>query len=84
MLLINRRSAGWMILLSFLVSVVQAEHRPGVAPKLYGFCIDLPEDPDPSISSQAELLHELGFDGVGYPLWFGDDLDEKLAARFSK
>ncbi len=46
--------------------------------KLYGFCMDMPAKSAPSIASQAKLLKELGFDGVGYPLWFGQELDENL------
>lgn len=47
-------------------------------PELYGFCVDLPAVPDPSVADQGKLLKGLGFDGVGYPLWFADELDEKL------
>lgn len=49
-------------------------------PKLYGFCVDLPAVPNPSIPDQARLLKELGFDGVGYPLWFGEEMDKDLRA----
>jgi hypothetical protein len=31
-----------------------------------------------SIPEQARMLHELGFDGAGYELWLGDDLDKNL------
>jgi sugar phosphate isomerase/epimerase len=48
------------------------------APALYGFCVDLPAVPNPPVSEQAGLLKELGFDGVGYPLWFGDELAANL------
>jgi sugar phosphate isomerase/epimerase len=48
------------------------------APKLYGLCVEMPAVPNASVASQAGLLRELGFEGVGYPLWFGDDLDKKL------
>ena len=47
-------------------------------PNLYAFCIDLPKTPKPSIPDQARLLKELGFTGVGYPLWFGEELDTNL------
>lgn len=47
-------------------------------PKLYGFCMDLPKVPNPSIPEQARLLHDLGFAGAGYPLWFGEQLEENL------
>jgi sugar phosphate isomerase/epimerase len=49
-------------------------------PKLYGFCMELPAVPDPSVADQAGLLRELGFDGAGYPLWFGETLDKNLRA----
>jgi sugar phosphate isomerase/epimerase len=47
-------------------------------PKLYGFCMELPAVPNPSVPDQGKLLKELGFDGVGYPLWFGEELDKNL------
>ena len=48
------------------------------APRLYGFCVEIPQTKQPSIPRQAQMLRELGFDGVGYPLWFDDELDENL------
>jgi hypothetical protein len=48
------------------------------APKLYGFCMDAADSRHRSIPEQAHVLHELGFDGAGYELWLGDDLDKNL------
>ena len=48
------------------------------APKLYGFCMEMPAVKNPSIPDQAQMLRELGFDGVGYPLWLDEDLDKNL------
>ena len=49
-------------------------------PKFYAFCVGLPEVKQPSIPQQAGMLRELGFDGVGYPLWLDDQLDKNLQA----
>ncbi len=57
---------------------VRAEAPPAWPPKLYGFCMELPAVPNPSIAEQAGLLKELGFGGVGYPLWFGEELAKNL------
>jgi sugar phosphate isomerase/epimerase len=48
------------------------------APKLYGFCMDAADSRHRSLPEQARMLHELGFDGAGYELWLGDDLDKNL------
>jgi sugar phosphate isomerase/epimerase len=55
-----------------------AEEKPSRPPKLYGFCVDRPARPNASISAQAKLLGELGFDGAGYPLWVGEGLEKNL------
>ncbi|UCF14407.1 MAG: TIM barrel protein [Phycisphaerales bacterium] len=55
-----------------------AGQKPAWPPKLYGFCVELPAVPNPSISGQAKLLKELGFDGVGYALWLGETMDINL------
>jgi len=55
-----------------------AAEKPSWPPRLYGFCMELPAVRNPSIPDQAKLLGELGFDGVGYPLWLGDDMDKNL------
>jgi sugar phosphate isomerase/epimerase len=48
------------------------------APKLYGFCMDAADSRHRSLPEQARMLHELGFDGAGYELWLGDELDKNL------
>ncbi len=48
------------------------------APKLFGFCVDVADSKHRSIPEQARVLHELGFDGAGYELWLGADLDKNL------
>jgi len=50
------------------------------APKLYGFCMDVADSKHRSIPEQARMLRELGFDGAGYELWLGEDLDKNLRA----
>ncbi len=71
-----------------LISVVLAaictaeESRPANkkvwSPKLYGFCMGMPGPARRSISEQARMLHELGFDGAGYQLWLDGKLEENL------
>ena len=48
------------------------------APKLYGFCMEMHDAKRRSIPQQAQMLRELGFDGVGYPLWLDENLDKNL------
>ena len=48
------------------------------APKLYGFCMQTHDAKRRSIPEQAQMLRELGFDGVGYPLWLDGNLDQNL------
>ena len=48
------------------------------APELYGFCMEMPALPNPSVAKQAEMLAGLGFDGVGYPLWLDENLQKNL------
>ena len=49
-------------------------------PKLYAFCVEVPSPKPRPLPEQAQLLHELGFDGAGYPISFGAELDKNLAA----
>ena len=49
------------------------------APKLYGFCMEMHDAKKRTIPQQAEMLRELGFDGVGYPLWLDENLEKNLA-----
>ncbi len=48
------------------------------APDFYGFCMDTHDAKKRSIPQLAEMLRELGFDGVGYPLWLGENLQKNL------
>jgi len=49
-------------------------------PKLYAFCMGMPDKARRTVAEQAEMLHELGFDGVGYSLWLGEELEKNLRA----
>ena len=49
------------------------------APKFYGFCVDTHDAKKRTIPQQAEMLRELGFDGVGYSLWLDEDAEKNLA-----
>jgi sugar phosphate isomerase/epimerase len=40
--------------------------------------MDMPAVKNPSVPDHARMLREIGFDGVGYGLWFGDELDRNL------
>ena len=48
------------------------------APKLFGFCMEIHDAKKRSIPEQAQMLRELGFDGVGYPLWLDENLEKNL------
>jgi sugar phosphate isomerase/epimerase len=48
------------------------------APQLYGLCMDTHDAKRRTIPQQAAMLAELGFDGVGYPLWLDDNLETNL------
>jgi sugar phosphate isomerase/epimerase len=48
------------------------------APKLYGLCMEVSDAKRRSIPEQAEMLRQLGFDGVGYPLWLDENLPKNL------
>lgn len=50
------------------------------APKLYGLCMEMHDARHRSIPQQARMLRELGFDGVGYPLWLDENLEKNLHA----
>ena len=66
------------ISLLFFGPTARVHGQPGAPPKLYGFCMEMPAVQNPSIRDQAALLRELGFDGAGYALWLGDQLDTNL------
>ncbi len=58
------------------------------APKLYPFCMEVSDAKRRSLAQEAQMLRELGFDGVGYLLWLdnsdapvrrlGEDLEANL------
>jgi sugar phosphate isomerase/epimerase len=52
--------------------------QPAWKPAFYGFCIDTHDAKKRTIPEQAQMLRDLGFDGVGYPLWLDDNLDKNL------
>jgi sugar phosphate isomerase/epimerase len=47
-------------------------------PALYGFCMEIFDARKRPLPEQTQLLRELGFDGVGYPLWLDDSLEKNL------
>jgi len=49
------------------------------APKFYGFCVHTHDAKKRTIPQQAGMLSDIGFDGVGYPLWLDDNLEKNLA-----
>jgi sugar phosphate isomerase/epimerase len=61
------------------VAIAQQNSTPAVAPKLYGFCMEMHDARKRTLPEQAAMLRELGFDGVGYPLWLDDQLQQNLA-----
>ena len=76
------RWAAAVVVMAILVSgslTVADEPAESVwAPKLYGLCVEMPANKNPSIAKHAELLSKLGFDGVGYQLWLDEQLRENL------
>lgn len=74
----SRLSLGVVVVFLLLGQFVRADEKPDWPPSFYGFCMEMPAVPNPSIPAQAKLLRELGFDGVGYPLWLGDELENNL------
>jgi sugar phosphate isomerase/epimerase len=48
------------------------------APKVFGFCMQVSDAKKRSLPEQARMLRELGFDGVGYPVWLDESLDRNL------
>jgi len=59
----------------------QADELPEVAtPPLYGFCMEISDAKKRTIPEQVSMLAELGFDGVGYPLWLDGNMEKNLAA----
>jgi len=50
------------------------------APPFYAFCVEagVPNVKPRPLPEQAKMLRDFGFDGAGYSLWFGDELDKNL------
>ena len=78
MLIHSRLLRGVTVSLLFFGPMSRVHGQPGSPPRLYGLCMEMPAVQNPSIPIQARLLRELGFDGVGYALWFGDQLETNL------
>ena len=59
----------------------QPSNLPWIPP-FYAFCVEVgvPGLQPRSLEEQSKMLKELGYDGVGHPLWLGDALDKNLAA----
>jgi len=82
------RYHGWLLvavatLPLVLVESARAAQPPAAAgrawaPKFYGFCVETHDAKKRSLAQQAEMLRELGFDGVGYPLWLDGSLPKNL------
>jgi sugar phosphate isomerase/epimerase len=70
----------WIVIISIPLfsPSLKASQKPAWPPKFYGFCMELPAVPDPSIAEQAKMLKQLGFDGAGYALWLGEAMDTNL------
>ncbi len=53
------------------------------APKVYAYCVEIgvPKIKPRSPAELAKLLREIGFDGGGYPILTGPQLDETLQAN---
>jgi sugar phosphate isomerase/epimerase len=53
---------------------------PPAAPPFYAFCVVIgaPGVKPLPLADEAKLLQQLGFDGAGYPLWHGSELDKNL------
>jgi sugar phosphate isomerase/epimerase len=61
----------------------RTEDKPAAAPAawsppLYAYCMDVADAKKRPFPEQVAMLRELGFDGVGYPLWLDDSMDKNL------
>jgi len=65
-----------LLLLAIIPLRANAERPLQSAPALYSLCHDTHDAKKRSLPQQAEMLSELGYDGVGH-LWFGG-LEERL------
>ena len=68
------------VVLSVSLAAVLGRAEPPASwpPKLYAFCVEVPSPKPRPLPDQAKMLHELGFDGAGYPLWLDDQLEKNL------
>jgi len=70
--------AFWIV--SGPAAIAQQDGAPAdAAPKLYAFCMEMHDAKKRTLPEQTAMLRELGFDGVGYPLWLDDQLQRNLA-----
>lgn len=67
-----------LVILSLTLLLLPGIARSEELPKLYGFCMELHDSQKRTLPQQAKMLKELGFDGVGYPLWIGESLEKNL------
>ena len=54
------------------------KNAAGFSPKIYGLCMEIFDAKKRTFTEQAQMLRDLGFDGVGYPLWLDGQLDQNL------
>ena len=79
-----KRPQGSWILATLTISLLvpgivgRADEKAAWSPKFYAYCVEMPKVKDPPVAEHAKLLRELGFDGVGYPLWLDEKLDRTL------
>ena len=78
----------WHVVFLWLLAVMallgQRRVEAGTpAPKVYAYCVELgvPKIKPRSPAELAKLLREIGFDGGGYPILTGPQLDETLRAN---
>jgi len=70
-----------ILLLSMLQCPARSEElREQDVPALYGFCMEISDAKKRTIAEQVEMLAELDFEGVGYPLWLDGQMEKNLAA----
>ncbi len=57
----------------------EQDAKPAGGHPIYGLCMEMHDAKQRSMEEQAVMLHELGFDGAGYPLWMDENLEKNLA-----
>lgn len=65
----------WLLASLVLLSATVSFAEP---PTLYPFCMELFDSQKRSLPEQAQMLRDLGFPGVGYPLWLDGSLEKNL------